>query len=217
MNFDQNFCIRISRGFFVNLNSVEVDGCAIYCAYEPTGSAIVQDSTFPTCSVSRTSTSSYWGGACLFRYPAVVMHRCCGNNCDADAGKFCYFPQYLTDSTHRTDWSQVTQVLSGFPGRVSEIATDGGIYLANSINATFNHCNFSHNTRKRGSALFCQGLTGVFNASWLTVYNNTGNTGRETVRYATPRISYANFIENPITAGYAVISTNDYGMSLTQC
>jgi hypothetical protein len=202
MIFDQDFCIHILEGFFVNLTGFDVDGGAVYCSAQPIGSVIVQDSTFLMCSVNG---STWWGGACHFRCPSVVMFRCCGNTCDADAGKFCYFRGSLADSGYRAALSQVTQVLCGSSGRVSGGFIDGGLYLNGRIDATLNHCNFSHNMCTRGCALFFAGTAGSFNASWITVYNNTGNTGLEALCDSVPRVSYANFIKNPVTAGYGLV------------
>jgi hypothetical protein len=214
MVFDKPGCIHVSGAFFSGLHTAGVDGGAIYCVEQETGSAIVQDSTFRDCVVSG---GVWWGGACHFRYPSVVMLRCCGNSCKADKGHFCYFKRQVAGWKYRMEFSQMSQVLCGTFTTSKTRILDGGLYLHESVDATINHCNFSHNQAQSGSALFCDGTTGVFNSSWLTVYNNKGDTGVETLRDTTPRVSYANFIKNPVTAYYGLVYANNYGMILTKC
>jgi hypothetical protein len=117
------------------------------------------------------------------------------------------------------EFSQMTQVLCGSGTRTSPGSLDAGLYLEDRIEATINHCNFSHCHAKRGAALFCEltGGTAAFNATWLTVSRNVANSSFETMRDSFPRVSYANFVNNLITANWGCVYANNYGMILTKC
>jgi hypothetical protein len=114
----------------------------------------------------------------------------------------------------------MTQVTCGLHYTGTPAAYEGGVVLEHLVDSTINHCNFSHcYVRKRGAVLFCYRLheAGVFNASWLTVYSNTGQSIIETLRDSTPRIAYANFIDNRPYDDWAVVYANNWGMILEYC
>jgi hypothetical protein len=59
--------------------------------------------------------------------------------------------------------------------------------------------------------------TGAVNMTRLTCCTNSGDTVIESMRATPARISFANFIGNPVTSGYAVLYADSAGMFLTSC
>jgi hypothetical protein len=215
LTFDSPDCIEIGNALFANItSSAAQDGGAIYCGSNEFGSAFVHDSTFLRLSLT---TAGWWGAGCYFKYTKVVIMRCCGDDCYADRGNFCCLRNGGSSRAYRTEFSQMTTIRCG-SGRIKPTNTyNGAVYFDEAVDGTLNHCNFTNNTGTAGAVLLGRGDTGVFNASWLTVFGTLGNSAVETVRKTFPWISYANFVNNPINTGYGVLYADDWGMILIKC
>jgi hypothetical protein len=210
---DANACYSIRNCIF---SKVSLTGLNDGGAVSVTGSELeCLDTIFDECSSQR------FGGA-LYLLCKIVLIRCCGRFCTARTGTFLE----IQDSTYGPhEFSQLTVVLCGHKKTWADGGTrqNGGIYLGRQARPFFKHVNMTSNIVEvgtdlmsgRSAAIYGLYTSDGFNCTFVTLFNNSGNTVVDCGSTYLTRFTYANLVQN--SGPFGILYGSVYGLVLTYC
>jgi hypothetical protein len=172
-------CVLVQNCFFSDMNVGNVDGTAIYIQND-TLEAEVRYASFVRC---KSVVQPGWigtDGTVWFQGLTFKLTGCCANDCHATRGKFVYCKEHPTLSSYG-HFRLCTMVLCGASENQGTVVNSdygdpnphrGGLFFENNVFATISHFNFtSCRAMNWGAAIWCKGMEGAFNASYLTLYS----------------------------------------------
>jgi hypothetical protein len=168
--------------------------------------------------------SQNFGGG-VYLVCKVVFLRCCGRFCTAWRGTLLHIQQ---SATGPQELNKSTVYCCGDLTSLTATAGDqtGGIYVDAGVTPQFDHFNISSNRLKqdansvpqgRGAAIYGLYSRTGFDCTFLTLYNNTGNTITDCGSVADARLTFANIVLNKGSSGLGIVYADNYGMILTNC